>query len=131
MCGMMHVHVGLEVTAGSSFCRIDANGCATTNGANAFYGDSEACTIRVAAAGFVNATQFDTEPGYDHVTIDCTPYSGSNGPNDVRVAAGSTFTWSSDASASDYAGWTICFRKKCVRSCIRHRSLVPSGFLSG
>ena len=99
---------GLEVTSGANFCQIDANGCAT-DGEGA-HGNGEACTISVTAAGFVTATQFDTESGYDYVAIGGTRYQGRAGPNGVAVAAGSFFTWRSDGSVTN-AGWTICFRK--------------------
>ena len=98
----------LAVTVGANFCQIDANGCAT-DGEGA-HGNGEACTVRVAAAGFVTATQFDTESGYDWVNISGTRYQGRTGPNGVAVAAGSVFTWRSDGSVTN-AGWTICFRK--------------------
>ena len=112
------MNVGLEVTAGSSFCQIDANGCAT-DGAGA-HGNYEACTIRVGAAGTLTATQFDTETGYDYITIGGIRYEGSTGPTGVAVAAGSTFTWLSDGSVTR-AGWTICPGIRC--------GLMPSNFL--
>ena len=111
--GTMHANVGLEVTAGSSFCQIDANGCAT-DGVGA-HGNNEACTIRVGAAGTLTATQFDTETGYDYVTIGGIRYEGSTGPTGVAVAAGSTFTWRSDGSVTN-AGWTICFGTTWARA---------------
>jgi len=97
--------VGLEVTSGSSFCQIDANGCATDGAGD--HGNNEACTIRVNVAGTLTAHQFDTESGYDHVTIGGRRYEGSTGPNGVAVAANSTFAWQSDVSITN-SGWTIC-----------------------
>ena len=96
----------LAVTVGANFCQIDANGCAT-DGEGA-HGNGEACTVRVAAAGFVTATQFDTESGYDWVNVSGTRYQGRTGPNGVAVAAGSLFTGRSDSSVTR-AGWTICW----------------------
>ena len=99
---------GLEVTAGASFCQIDANGCAT-DGAGP-HGNDEACTIQVNAAGYLTATEFDTESGYDFVTIGGTRYQGRSGPLAVAASAGSTFQWQSDGSVTN-AGWTICLGK--------------------
>ena len=45
---------GLELTSGSSFCEIDANGCATDGGGA--YGNDERCTIQVTADGTLTAT---------------------------------------------------------------------------
>jgi len=99
------VPAGLEVTAGASFCQIDANGCATDGAGE--HGNDEACTIQVNAAGYLTATEFDTESGYDFVTIGGTPYQGGIGPHGVAASAGSAFQWQSDGSVTN-AGWTIC-----------------------
>ena len=106
------VSAGLEVTSGGSFCQIDDIGCATDGAGE--HGNNEACTIRANTAGTLTATQFDTEVGWDYVTIAGTRYQGSTGPNGVPVAAGSNFTWHSDQSVTN-AGWTICLSK--MRSC--------------
>ena len=103
--GLFVLWVGLEVISGSRFCQIDANGCATDGAGD--HGNNEACTIRVNVAGTLTAHQFDTESGYDHVTIGGRSYAGSTGPNGVAVAAGSTFTGRSDRSIIN-SGWTIC-----------------------
>lgn len=100
---------GLSVVSGSSYCSIDSNGCATDGYGN--HGDNEACTIRVGVAGTLTATQFETESGYDYVTIGETQYQGRTGPSSVAVAAGSTFSWRSDGSGT-YSGWTICLASK-------------------
>ena len=100
------------MTSGSSFCQIDALGCAT-DGAGG-HGNNEACTIRVDAAGTLTATQFHTESCCDYVNISGILYRGSTGPNGVAVAAGSTFAWGSDGSVTN-AGWTICLGK--MRCC--------------
>ena len=49
----------------------------------------------------VTSTQFDTERFYGYVTIDGSRHSGSDGFNNVVVAAGSTFTWTSDGSVNN------------------------------
>ena len=105
-------NINLQVMGGTSYCHLDVNGCATDGAGD--HGNNEYCTIRVAANGFLTATQFNTESGYDYVTIDGTRYQGSTGPSGVAVAAGSNFTWHSDLSVTN-AGWTICLSK--MRSC--------------
>jgi len=97
---------GLQVSAGASYCQVDANNCVSDGTGN--HGDNEACTINVLGAGTLTATDFDTETGYDYVTIGGTRYSGGTGPSNVAVAAGSTFTWRSDSSITN-AGFTICW----------------------
>ena len=93
------------VTTGSQYCTIDAAGC-VTDGFGA-HGNNEACTVQVNQAGVLTATEFDTESCCDHVTIAGERYVGAVGPSNVAVAAGSTFTWSSDGSVTN-SGWTIC-----------------------
>ena len=95
----------LEVSSGMNYCQIDPNGCATDGSGN--HGNDERCSILVNAAGTLTATSFDTEAGYDHVTLGGTEYSGATGPNRVSVAQNTVFTWVSDGSVTK-AGWTIC-----------------------
>ena len=93
--------------SGTRFCQIDANGCATDGTGR--HGNREYCTVRVAVAGLLTATQFRTESCCDFVTIGGTRYRGSTGPRNVLVAAGSSFTWRTDHSVTN-EGWTICLR---------------------
>ena len=115
----------LTVTEGAEFCEIDSDGCATT-GADG-YGNREFCRVRVSHAGRLTATSFGTEsccdnvPNYktDSVTIDGTSYSGNrgtSGPRQHAVAAGSTFTWTSDATRVEGSGWVICWEPEPVGS---------------
>ena len=101
----------LQVQSGASACQIDANGCATTGTGQLGNGNNEQCTIRVNVAGYLTATKFDIDTGYEvGVTISGskTPYQGRNGPRNVAVAAGATFHWNSFAR-SVTNGWTICW----------------------
>ena len=107
---------GLEVISGWSYCQIDAAGCATDGVGE--HGNDEACTVQVNIDGYLTATEFDTEPGYDYVTIGVARYQGNGGPSGVAVTAGSTFTWQSDGSITN-AGWTICFSSSKMRSIVR------------
>ena len=103
MTNIMHVRLsaapaGLEVTAGATFCQIDANGCATDGAGE--HGNNEECTIHVNQAGYLTATEFDTESCCDYVTIGGTRYQGYNvGPYGVAVSAGSAFNFSGGAMA--------------------------------
>ena len=80
-------------------CVGGANGCAC--------GDNEQCTAVALTALTVTTQTFDTEAGFDSITIGGTVYSGSSGPSGVSMAAGATLTWLSDSSATA-AGWTLC-----------------------
>ena len=71
---------------------------------------------------------FEVEPGtvqagsdtacyYDSIGIGTLRFCGTTGPDRVQVAAGSTFTWSSDVSNTN-PGWTICLSEP-------HRPVAP------
>ena len=66
------------------------------------YGNNENCTITVNTATTLSVTTFDTESGYDHLTVNGVFYSGTSGPDGVQVAAGATITFTSD----DFVTWT-------------------------
>ena len=98
----------LLVTSGGQYCSVSGN-CVTDG--NGGHGNNEACQMLVVSAGTLSATEFETESGYDYVTINGHQFSGNglnNGPTHVPVGAGETFTWTSDASVTR-AGWTICW----------------------
>ena len=63
--------------------------------------------MRAEMSMTVTSTEFDTEEGYDFVTIGNATYSGSTGPMNVQVAAGTLVTWASDYD-TNRAGFTIC-----------------------
>ena len=118
------------MVSGPQYCQIDANGCAT-DGAGV-HGNNEACTIRVAAAGTLTASEFDTESGYDWVTIGTARYQGRTGPSGVAVAVGSTFAWRTDGSVTR-SGWTICLTPEmpsCTIPCC-DASFLPGGRCCG
>ena len=111
------------MTAGASFCQIDANGCATDGAGE--HGNDEECTVQVNQAGYLTATEFETESSYDYVTIDGTRYEGLIGPHGVVVSAGSTFQWQSDGSGNN-AGWTICFGRPARPAACMARVIQPA-----
>ena len=55
----------------------------------------------------ITTIEFETEGGWDIITVGDTAYSGDTGPMNVEVAAGTLVTWSSDYDISG-AGFTIC-----------------------
>ena len=50
---------------------------------------------------------FETEAGYDPLTVNGVAYSGTSGPEGVSVTAGSTITFTSDSSLTK-KGFEIC-----------------------
>jgi len=95
-----------SILTGSEFCSVSSDGMCITDGSGD-YADDEACTIRAEVAMSITATEFDTEECCDSITVGATAYSGSTGPTNVQVAAGTVVEWSTDGSVTG-AGWTIC-----------------------
>ena len=95
-----------SILTGSEFCSVSSDGMCITDGSGE-YANDEACTIRAEVAMSITATEFDTEEDYDFFTVGATAYSGSTGPTNVQVAAGTVVEWSTDRSYTG-AGWTIC-----------------------
>ena len=95
-----------RVTSGGQYCQVTNGGSCVTDGAGN-YGNNERCVVRATQALVATATEFVTEVGWDYVTLGGAYYSGTTGPSNVAMAAGETFTWSSDRSNVG-TGWTIC-----------------------
>jgi len=106
-CKIPDHNQGLNFAVVSGSCTFDANNCLTDGSGNYNYASSESCSIGVLNGGVLTATEFDTESRYDYLTINGITYSGSDGPNNINVAAGSTISWASDTGINR-AGWTIC-----------------------
>ena len=92
--------------------------CTVTEGGACFrtpnypdaYGSSQDCEIAVSGAGFVRATAFDTESGYDYVTIGGTQYGGDGGAlasSGVLVGDGTAVAWHADSS-NQRSGAEVC-----------------------
>jgi hypothetical protein len=94
----------LTVTAGP--CELTNDGTCVTDGPGE-YGNDERCLMHAMMTVTLSASAFNTEHGFDYVTIGGTLYSGTSGPNGVVMAAGETFTWFSDAS-NTRSGFVIC-----------------------
>jgi len=71
------------------------------------YGDNEACVIKTLRALAVTATEFQTESGYDHLTIAGTLYHGDYGPQALPLYQGAELVWTSDGSIT-FDGFTVC-----------------------
>ena len=99
-----------RVLSGSAYCHVstssDGRSCVTDGDGN--HGNNEACTVEVLQTGLLSATEFQTESGYDYLTIGGTRYQGTSGPSNLPVTAGTTFSWRSDYSVT-YPGWTVCY----------------------
>merc|ERR1719482_1659622 len=99
---------GLE---SGSPCTVKLDGgrtCVTSPGHPGNYGDSQNCQISVQRPTFVlDVRAFDTEAGFDVLTVDGVAYSGSAGPEGTLVTHGSTISWRSDVSIVR-TGWRIC-----------------------
>lgn len=104
-----------SILTGSESCSVASAsyGTCITDGIGE-YGNDEVCTIRAEVAMSITATEFVTESGWDLFTVGATAYSGSTGPTNVQVAAGTVVNWSSDDS-NTRAGWTICANLLPVR----------------
>ena len=84
-----------------------ADGCITNDNYPQAYDNQEFCEISVQQPllGSVSAVSFDTEGGWDFLTINGDGYSGANGPQGVTPTT--TITWSSDYMVTK-SGWKLC-----------------------
>ena len=94
------------VVSGSNYCHLTQNGACFTDGVGN-HANNERCTVRTTQALYATTTYFATESYYDHLTIGNTQYSGSNGPQNVAMAAGATVAWSTDYSITN-GGFVLC-----------------------
>jgi hypothetical protein len=72
------------------------------------YGNYERCTITATQDLLVHAEGgFNTESGFDYITINNVRYMGTNAPSGVSMSSGDTMTWYSDGSVTR-GGWVLC-----------------------
>ena len=72
------------------------------------YANNEACTIiSLSATTLADCPRFDTEAGYDFLTIDGQRYEGTQCPTGLQISSSSTISWASDGSVTR-GGWEIC-----------------------
>ena len=55
----------------------------------------------------VTATEFQTEPAYDMITIDGTQFWGSDAPQSLSLDQDAELQWSSDSSQT-MSGFMLC-----------------------
>jgi len=75
------------------------------------YGNSQTCKLAIndTAAAPLNVQRFDTEYGYDKLTINARDYHGSRGPRGVTPQG--SIVWSTDSSVVR-PGWNMCMGSK-------------------
>ena len=71
------------------------------------YGNNQDCVFRSLQNVQLSVTAFNTEQGYDRLTVNGISYSGTTGPGGVVVAAGQDIVWISDHSVVA-TGFEIC-----------------------
>jgi hypothetical protein len=94
--------------AGGESCLYDRN-----------YGNDERCTAKVTLNEIqIDTVQFDTEQGYDFLSINGKQYSGITGPNQVSVPDNTVISWTSDYSNTG-GGWEVCanLESPCAATC--------------
>jgi len=94
---------GTWVVTGSG-CTIDGD-CIQSNNHPQDYANREQCSIQLYGSVTLSVAAFDTERGYDHLTVGGTRYSGSSGPPNGSYTG--SITWSSDSSITA-SGWKLC-----------------------
>merc|ERR1719245_67271 len=94
---------GSWVVEGSG-CEMSGN-CIQSNNHPGNYGNGEQCTIQLTDVSFT-VEAFDTESGYDWLTVGGSRYSGTSGPASSSGYTG-TITWESDYSVTK-SGWKLC-----------------------
>jgi hypothetical protein len=73
------------------------------------YNNNDNCAITVTAHEQVtlSVVAFNTESGWDRLTVSGVQYEGSSGPDGVQVAAGASITFTSDW-AQTRSGFEVC-----------------------
>jgi len=91
-----------EVISGTG-CTKTGN-CIQSNNHPADYGNNEACNINAYEAD-ITVEAFDTESGYDFLSMGGTSYSGTSGPSSGTYTG--VISWASDYSEVR-SGWRLC-----------------------
>jgi len=103
----------------SGDCKVASNCIQSPNYPDA-YGDSQECSFTSGSGMEVSATGFNTESGYDRLTLNGVTYEGTAGPSGIEPHG--TITWSSDGSVTQ-SGWELCAH-------IKGYSVAPGGYCS-
>ena len=93
----------------SDDCVVDEANCVSSKGylSGTTYGNYAQCMVSILQNDTLRVEAFDTQAGYDFVTLRGERYSGQRGPHALSVFPGDNFTWASD-SKYEYDGWRIC-----------------------
>jgi len=87
-----------------SGCEMDGN-CIQSLNHPSNYGNSEQCTISLAGEVALTVDAFNTESGYDFLTVGGTAHAGTAGPSAGTYSG--VITWASDSSVVS-TGWKLC-----------------------
>lgn len=99
------VVAGFTVTSGSCGLSDDGN-CVSSVNFPSKYADNERCTIKSPSEGTLTFREFNTEHGYDKMTVGGSTFQGSSKPADFE-ATGADLSWRSDGSVTR-KGWQLC-----------------------
>merc|ERR1719433_1454917 len=94
---------GNWVVTGSG-CEVNGD-CISSNNYPANYGNREECSIQLNGNVPISVQAFNTETGYDMLTVGGVRYSGTNGPQSGSYTG--VISWSSDYSVTN-SGWKLC-----------------------
>jgi len=87
-----------------SGCEMSGN-CIQSNNHPGNYGNGEQCSIQLYGSIAITVEAFNTESGYDMLTMGGTRYSGTSGPSSGSYTG--AISWSSDYSVTK-SGWKLC-----------------------
>lgn len=77
----------------SGACSVDT-ACLYSNNYPEPYSSSTHCSFEIERNAVLRVADFDTEAGYDILTVDSKSYSGLRGPEGVMISAETSFiTW--------------------------------------
>ena len=79
--------------------------CSATSAVEGSYSSNEACHVAFVGPVVLQVHLFDTEPGYDKMTVGGIQYQGTAGPDGVSA---SSLSFESDNSVQG-SGFKICF----------------------
>jgi hypothetical protein len=95
---------------------MDGNSCVKSTNYPSNYGNSQACTVEISPAAKIDVIAFNTESGYDEMTVNGVEYSGDGSGLDGKV---STLSWSTD-EADTRSGWKVCFNSELFETVSSH-----------
>ena len=95
-----------QIVSGAEFCQIVDGGRCVTDG-EGDYGNNENCEVQALRPLVATATEFNTESGYDQLTVAGTAYDGTTGPQGVALDAGAEMVFTSDGSQTG-SGYKVC-----------------------